>query len=285
MSTRSDPTPEATAAALLMMVRTVSYVPKELPLPSFSLGLTDSSQEETQTQEGVGQAEDQVVKNPETTVLIEELDVLVEKIAKSGEKKTLDFSEGKTPPTEKTYADDSTHEYDSLCTLNAQQPLVLSRVHFASLKVISYIEADIVTAMCLILNQENIKRFQEEIYCLPPNIVISFGVSQMLQNMAIGNHPNGEFLQPKSKKPFNVEDYPMFIPFLDRKKLASHPYGYVISRIKVYAGGTSQEKRSYDCVIYVMKWLKIIEPQNVKKGKQRSTTSELNLLPEFFFIT
>ncbi|KAL4301128.1 hypothetical protein AHAS_Ahas17G0269900 [Arachis hypogaea] len=277
-----DPTPEATAAALLMMVRTVSYVPKELPLPSFSLGLTDSSQEETQTQEGVGQAEDQVVKNPETTVLIEELDVLVEKIAKSGEKKTLDFSEGKTPPTEKTYADDSTHEYDSLCTLNAQQPLVLSRVHFASLKVISYIEADIVTAMCLILNQENIKRFQEEIYCLPPNIV----------NMAIGNHPNGEFLQPKSKKPFNVEDYPMFIPFLDRKKLASHPYkkfyildpyhktcpsrdrmklnkfiGYVISRIKVYAGGTSQEKRSYDCVIYVMKWLKIIEPQNVKKGK------------------
>ncbi|QHN93879.1 uncharacterized protein DS421_17g596440 [Arachis hypogaea] len=152
MSTRSDPTPEATAAALLMMVRTVSYVPKELPLPSFSLGLTDSSQEETQTQEGVGQAEDQVI----------------------------------------------------------------------------------VTAMCLILNQENIKRFQEEIYCLPPNIV----------NMAIGNHPNGEFLQPKSKKPFNVEDYPMFIPFLDRKKLASHPYGYVISRIKVYAGGTSQEKRS-----------------------------------------
>ncbi|KAL4300469.1 hypothetical protein AHAS_Ahas17G0204000 [Arachis hypogaea] len=112
----------------------------------------------------------------------------------------------------RTYGDGSTDEYDPLCTLNVQQPLVLSRVHFASLKATSHIE--IVTAMCLILNQENIKRFQEEIYCLPPNIV----------SMAIGNHPVGEFLQLKSIKPFKVEDYLMFIPFLDRTKLVSHPY-------------------------------------------------------------
>ncbi|RYR21296.1 hypothetical protein Ahy_B03g066586 [Arachis hypogaea] len=96
-----DAAPEATAATLLMMARTASYVPKELHLPSFSLGLTDSSQEESQTQEGVAQAEAQVVKSPETTILIEELYVLVEKIAKSGEKKTPDFPEGKIPPTEK----------------------------------------------------------------------------------------------------------------------------------------------------------------------------------------
>ncbi|QHN89042.1 uncharacterized protein DS421_16g568770 [Arachis hypogaea] len=137
---KMDPASEATATTLLIMARTSSYVPKELPVSSFSLDLTDSSQEETQTQEGVGQAEAQVI----------------------------------------------------------------------------------VTVMGLILNQQNIKRFQEEIYCLPPNIV----------NMAIGNHSNGEFLRPKSKKSFNVEDYPI-----------------------------------YDCAIYVMKWLEIIEPQNVKKEK------------------
>ncbi|KAL4287224.1 hypothetical protein AHAS_Ahas19G0164800 [Arachis hypogaea] len=96
-----DPVPEATTATLLMMARTTSYVPKELPLPSFILGLTDSSQEETQTQEGVGQVEAQVIKSTETTILIEEFDVLVEKIAKSGEKATPDFPEGKSPPTEK----------------------------------------------------------------------------------------------------------------------------------------------------------------------------------------
>ncbi|RYR21910.1 hypothetical protein Ahy_B03g067205 [Arachis hypogaea] len=237
MSTHIDLSPEATAAALLMMARTASYVPREFSLPSFSFGFTDSRQEETQTQEGEGQPEPQVKKNPKTTVLIEELDEL------SGEKTALDFAGGKSPPIEKqtvsqifdkfetptksNLMDESTDEYDPVCTLNAQQSLVLSIVHFASLKVISYIEADIITAMCLILNQENIKRFQEEIYCLPLNIVVR------CNNMAIENHAGGEFLQPKSKKPFMVEDYPMFIPFLDLKKLASHSYGYVISRIRL----------------------------------------------------
>ncbi|RYQ96148.1 hypothetical protein Ahy_B08g091708 [Arachis hypogaea] len=46
----------------------------------------------------------------------------------------------------------------------------------------------------------------------------------MLQNMAIGNHEGGECLQPKTKKPFKIEDYKRFIPFLDLKKLASYPY-------------------------------------------------------------
>ncbi|RYR72683.1 hypothetical protein Ahy_A02g006909 [Arachis hypogaea] len=72
--------------------------------------------------------------------------------------------------------------------------------------------------------------------------------------MAIENHVGGEFLEPKSKKPF---------------------MGYVISRIKVYAEGTSQKK---DCEIeppyidisgqqtpYKSFTLKI--PQNVKKEK------------------
>ncbi|RYR13596.1 hypothetical protein Ahy_B04g070509 isoform C [Arachis hypogaea] len=102
--------------------------------------------------------------------------------------------------------------------------------------------------------------------------------------MAIGNHVGGDFLQPKSKKQFMVEDYPMFIPFLDLKKLASHPYGHVISRMRVYAGGRaplkkkdceikplyidiSGQKIQYDCAIYVMKWLEIIHPENIKKGK------------------
>ncbi|RYR73546.1 hypothetical protein Ahy_A02g007932 [Arachis hypogaea] len=157
MSTHSNPAPED-AAALMMVARTTSYIPKEDPMPSFSLGLTDSSPEEAATQED----------------------------------------------------------------------------------------------------------------CL-------------YHNMAVGNHPNGELLHPKTKKPFRVEDYPMFIPFLDLKKLASRPYGYVISRMRVYAGGAplkkkdqeieppyiniSGQKTSYDYAIYVMKWLEIIQPENVKRGK------------------
>ncbi|RYR51822.1 hypothetical protein Ahy_A06g026791 [Arachis hypogaea] len=235
-------------AALMMMARTASYVPKTDPVPSFSLGLTDSSQEGASTQET------ERAKSPETANLIEQLDDLI------------------------------------------------------------------VFAMCLILNQTNDKRFQEQVYCLPPDIV----------NMAISKHPNGEFISPRTNKKFRVEDYPSFIPFIDAKKLTSHPYifapvchadhwwlwvidtrkqrfhildplhkkapseerkqlnkftGYVISRMRAYVGGEplkkgekekeikasyvkiSGQKSTYDCAIYVMKWLELIEPKNIKKGK------------------
>ncbi|XP_057726956.1 uncharacterized protein LOC130942253 [Arachis stenosperma] len=61
--------------------------------------------------------------------------------------------------------------------------------------------------------------------------------------------------------------------------------GYVFSRLIAYAGGKplekgekekeikapyvkiSGQKTSYDCAIYVMKWLELIEPENIKKGK------------------
>ncbi|RYR11870.1 hypothetical protein Ahy_B04g069390 [Arachis hypogaea] len=272
-------------AALMMMARTASYIPKEGLMPSFSLGLTDSSQEEGER-----------AKTPETPKLIEQLGELVEKFASSGATHV------------KTYGDRGTNEYDAVYTLNAQDRYILSKVHFASLKANTHIEAEIVSTMCLILNQQNIKRFQEEIYCLSPDIV----------NMAVGNHPNGKFLQPKTNKPFRVEDYPIFIPFLDLKKLASHPYIFASvcysnhwclwvadARKKIYildpyhktcpsdTGmnlnkfiymlgaplkrkdqeieppyiNISGQKTSYDYVIYVMKWLEIIQPKNVKRWR------------------
>ncbi|RYR49471.1 hypothetical protein Ahy_A07g035977 [Arachis hypogaea] len=50
--------------------------------------------------------------------------------------------------------------------------------------------------------------------------------------MAIGNHPERVFINPKTNRPFRVEDYPI-----------------------------------YDCAIYVIKWLEIIQPENIKRGK------------------
>ncbi|KAL4391038.1 hypothetical protein AHAS_Ahas03G0205100 [Arachis hypogaea] len=105
------------------------------------------------------------------------------------------------------------------------------------------------------------------------------------ENMAISKHPNGEFISPRTNKEFRVEDYPSFIPLIDAKKLTSHPYGYVISRMRAYVGGEplkkgekekeikasyvkiSGQKSTYDCAIYFMKWLELIEPKNIKKGK------------------
>ncbi|RYR65444.1 hypothetical protein Ahy_A03g011376 [Arachis hypogaea] len=244
------------AAALLMMARTASYVPKTDPgMPSFSLGLTDSSQEGASTQETERE------KSPETATMLEQLDSLVQKLASSASKgkdespqiqrETGGESSAKfeTPGGINQIPDDmkqkcyiwgtrlkedakgNTDEYEEICTLIGQGEYILMRTHLASLQAKSDIESQIVSAICLILNQKKEKRFQAQIYCLPPDIV----------SMALSDHPRGEFISPKTNKEFRVEAYPSFIHFIDRKKLSSHPY--------------------------VMKWLELIELENIKKGK------------------
>ncbi|RYR15660.1 hypothetical protein Ahy_B04g072557 [Arachis hypogaea] len=214
-----NPAPEDVVALMMMMAQTALYVPKTDPMPSFSLGLTDSSQEEVATQEGASTQDGEMAKTPKTPKLLEQLGDLVEKIASGTNEDTSDMKEKCYiwAIRVKTYANGLTNEFDTVCTLQAQDRYILSKVHLASLAAETHIEAEIVSAMCLILNQQKIKRFQEEVYCLPPDIV----------NMAIANHPKGVFLRPKTNKPFRVEDYPMFIPFLDLKKLASHRYDEV----------------------------------------------------------
>ncbi|KAL4357327.1 hypothetical protein AHAS_Ahas09G0175600 [Arachis hypogaea] len=297
-TTKSNPASEDTTA-LMMMARTASYVPKTDLMPLFSLGFTDSSQEEATTQEGATTQDGERAKTPETPKFARTIRGSV----------TSDMKEKCYiwAIRVKTYANGLTNEFDTVCTLQAQDKYILSKVHLASLAAETHIEAEIVSAMCLILNQQKIKRFQEEVYCLPHDIM----------NMAIVNHPEGVFLNPKTNRPFKVEDYPMFIPFLDLKKLASHRYifapvchsdhwwlwladtrkqkfyivdpyhtkspfdkrtslntfiGYVISRIRdkeiepPYLN-ISGQKTSYDCAIYVMKWLEIIQPENIKRLK------------------
>ncbi|KAL4397065.1 hypothetical protein AHAS_Ahas01G0154600 [Arachis hypogaea] len=213
-------------------------------------------------------------------------------------------------------ADGNTNEYEEMCTLIGQGEYILMRMHLASLQAKSDIESQIVSAICLILNQKNEKRFQEQIYCLPP--------PRYCDNMALSDHPKGEFISPKTKKEFRVEAYPSFIHFIDRKKLTSHPYIFALvfhlghwwlwlinttkrkcqildplhkkapsderkdinkftidnicrgeplakgeneKKIKASYVKISGQKISYDCAIYVMKWLELIEPENIKKGK------------------
>ncbi|KAL4306961.1 hypothetical protein AHAS_Ahas16G0230600 [Arachis hypogaea] len=220
----------------MMMARTASYIPKTDSMPSFSLGFTDSSQEETTMQEGASTQDEHREKTPETPKLLEQLEDL----------------------------------FDNICRLQAQDIYTLSKFHLVSLAPKSHIEAKIVTAMCFIINQQNIQRFQEEVYCLPPDIV----------NMALANHPDDVFLQPKNDKPFKIfapvchsHHYWLWIADTRKRKFyivdplhnkspsdartALNKFvGYVISRIndmdrEIVAPylKISGQKTSYDCAI------------------------------------
>ncbi|RYR72235.1 hypothetical protein Ahy_A02g006437 [Arachis hypogaea] len=278
MSSRSNPTPED-AATLMMMARTISYIPKEGPMPSFSLGLIDSSQEEAISQEG------ERANTFEMPKIIEQLGELVERIASNGVK-----IEGKSPQIQKQSGEESFEKYETPTRTNDISAEMKEKCYIWTTRVKTYgdgstneYDAILYLPCASSLTSKTLKDFKKK-----------------YTNMAVRNHPNGKFLQPKTKKPFRVEDYPMFIPFLDLKKLASHPYVadarkrkfYILdpyhktcpsdARMNlnkfIYMLGAplkrkdqeieppyiniSGQKTSYDCAIYVMKWLEIIQPEN-----------------------
>ncbi|XP_020967356.1 uncharacterized protein LOC110266728 [Arachis ipaensis] len=90
--------------------------------------------------------------------------------------------------------------------------------------------------------------------------------------------------QEKKKKRIQQENTPTKRD-TDERKAINKFTGYVFSRLITYAGGEplqkgerekeikspyvkiSGQKISYDCAVYVMKWMELIEPENIKKGK------------------
>ncbi|KAL4305601.1 hypothetical protein AHAS_Ahas16G0094600 [Arachis hypogaea] len=284
-----------------MMARTASYVPKTDPgVPSFSLGLTDSSQEGASTQET------ERAKSPESANLIEQLDDLVQKIASSAAKgknkspqiqrETGGESSAKfrTPGglyqitddmKQKCYiwgtrlkedADGNTNEYEEMCTLIGQGEYILMRMHLVSLQAKSDIESQIVSAICLILNQKNEKRFQEQIYCLPPPRYCVHGTFGSPKG-GIRITENKKGIQggslPEKRKCHILDPLHKKAPSDERKDINKFT-GYVFSRLITYAGGEPLQKGENEKKIkssYVKisgqkhKWMELIEPENIKK--------------------
>ncbi|XP_057730660.1 uncharacterized protein LOC130945996 [Arachis stenosperma] len=143
------------AAALLMMARTATYVPKTDPgMPSFSLGLTDSSQEGASTQETERE------KSPETaTIAAKGKDESPQIQSETGGESSAKFE---TPGGINQIPDDmkqkcyiwetrlkedakgDTDEFEEICTLIGQGEYILMRMHLASLQAKSDIESQVI---------------------------------------------------------------------------------------------------------------------------------------------
>ncbi|RYR04081.1 hypothetical protein Ahy_B06g083644 isoform B [Arachis hypogaea] len=80
------------------------------------------------------------------------------------------------------------------------------------------------------------------------------------------------------KKKFHVLD-PFYKKSPSKERTLNKFVGYMISRMRVFVGRQTLTDKddeieapyvniaAFDCEIYVMKWLEIIELENIKKGK------------------
>ncbi|RYR40444.1 hypothetical protein Ahy_A09g046198 [Arachis hypogaea] len=240
------------AAALLMMTRTATYVPKTDPgMPSFSLGLTDSSQEGASTQETERE------KSPETATMLEQLDSLVQKLASSAAK-----GKDESPQIQRETGGESFAKFETPGGINQIPDDMKQKCYIWGTRLKEDAEGDThETHLASLQAKSDIES----------------------QSMALSDHPRGEFISPKTKKEFRVEAYPSFIHFIDRKKLSSHPYIFapvcysghwwlwLINTTKrkcqildpLHKKAPSDERKD----INKFTWLELIEPENIKKGK------------------
>ncbi|RYQ98893.1 hypothetical protein Ahy_B07g086716 [Arachis hypogaea] len=186
--------------ARIMMVANAA-LKNDFGTPSFSLGFSQSSDEATITQEGEPPAK--MEKSQHSLVLVEELENLVE-VMDIGVVAALKYAMEESPPRKKVQPslsflekfktpvkeiseelkDDTSNEWKTIFKLDHEYQLEETRMHFASLKEELYIE-----------NLNNMLAKHKEVY-----------------------------IDPETNKPFHIDEYKEYMLFLDKKKLASHPF-------------------------------------------------------------
>ncbi|KAL4299214.1 hypothetical protein AHAS_Ahas17G0078500 [Arachis hypogaea] len=125
------------------------------------------------------------------------------------------------------------------------------------------VDRKVVNIHSMILNQIKVRRYQEQIYIVPLDIV----------NFMLRTH-GMEYIDKTTNKTyrFDIEHYVHYRQFLDKRKLASHPFGEPLIedglRKEAEYIQLNGQRTNYDCGIYVMKWLETIDPQKIKSGKR-----------------
>ncbi|MED6128231.1 hypothetical protein PIB30_095589 [Stylosanthes scabra] len=108
------------------------------------------------------------------------------------------------------------NEFETIFKLRGHQILEALRYQFTSMAPKSYIDIQVVTLMCHVLNTDEDERFEKLVYCVPPEI---------LQRMFATHNYN--WMDKKKRRPHEVSsllNHTEFLAYLDREKLNSHRF-------------------------------------------------------------
>ncbi|QHN85096.1 uncharacterized protein DS421_16g534370 [Arachis hypogaea] len=148
---------------------------------------------------------------------ISQLEILEEAVVDAGVTAALKFAEATTvePTFIAAETKDSSNEYDAILVLKHEASYEGVRQHFMSLIPKEQVESMVVTIHSMILNEIKGHRFQEQIYIVPLDIVM----------FMLGNY-GMDYIDPRTKKAyqFDIDQYADHRRFLDKRKLASHPF-------------------------------------------------------------
>ncbi|RYQ83776.1 hypothetical protein Ahy_B10g102609 [Arachis hypogaea] len=251
--------------------------------PSFDLGISPPTSQPTL-----------LTSQPTVT----QLEVLEKAVVDAGVAAALKFTDATSAEPSFTAVEtthvketkDSTNEYDPIFILKHKANFEGLRHQFLSLMPEQHVKSTVVNAHCVILNDIKCSRFQEDIYCVPIDIVM----------FMLGTHGEN-YIDPKITKAYrmdwlwiaNVQKKAFYVldpvnkkkdEITDLRIKLNKFVGLIISQMRVYAGaeplmevGEGEEAEyirlngqhtRYDYAIYVKKWLETIDLRKIKKGKR-----------------
>ncbi|MED6200483.1 hypothetical protein PIB30_085576 [Stylosanthes scabra] len=108
---------------------------------------------------------------------------------------------------------DNDNQFETIFQLRGPNTLEAMRYNFMTMVPQAYIDMQMVSLVCHVLNREEWTRYQRDVYCVPPEIVI-----RMFETYG------SNYLDKKTKMPYLVSQLKdqQYMEFLDREKLRTH---------------------------------------------------------------
>ncbi|MED6124987.1 hypothetical protein PIB30_064109 [Stylosanthes scabra] len=134
------------------------------------------------------------------------------------------------------------NKYETIFQLRGPNTIEAMRYNFMTMAPQTCIDMQMVSLVCHTLNREELQRFQRDVYCVPPEILI-----RMFQTYGTN------YLDKKTKMPYLVSQLKdqHYLELLDKEKLRKHSILRFVD-VPTLPNPT-------DCGVYVMKWVELID--------------------------
>ncbi|MED6222516.1 hypothetical protein PIB30_065156 [Stylosanthes scabra] len=154
------------------------------------------------------------------------------------------------------------NEFETIFKLAGDKFLEAMRYQFQSVAPKTYIDIQVITIMCHILNNEQNERFEKFVYCVPPEIMV-----RMFEK-------HGQsWMDTEKNRPHDIAylvNHQEYMVYLDKNKLLTHRFAGApsifnegsCSLLPRYVNIPGQPNETY-CGVFVMKWMELINPMGL----------------------
>ncbi|MED6220118.1 hypothetical protein PIB30_041812 [Stylosanthes scabra] len=181
-------------------------------------------------------------------------------------------------------------EFETIFKLAGDMFLEAMRYQFQSMAPKNYIDIQVITIMCHILNKEQNERFEKFVYCVPPEIMV-----RMFEK-------HGQsWMDTKNNRPHAIAslvNHEEYMVYLDKKKLLTHRFSNILDQLRIWAGAPSifdqgscsllpryvnipGQPNETDCGVFVMKWMELIDPTGLEASCEANRGYNIDKWGEF----